>query len=739
MTMPAGAQYLPPVVTRLLGDASDLLAKFAEAKAAQEAYAKSATDMGEKVKASTRGAGRDVDEFTDLVVRKMHAGETATATLKRRLGELGEEVGTLRKRLGSEGANQGLYQEFRKASDELQRMTKLAREIAPDLLDGGRRGGKGFVSGFIESMSGIGSLIVPLLVGAVILASPAIAALIGSAVAVGIGLGFAGIGVLIAALLLPKVQAQFANMGRNFKRAFTFAVSGAFDDGLRVALNGFNRMIPLFGKQLRSIFDALAPALVPLSNALGEGIKAFLDGIIAALPQIMPALLTFISTIPAVMKAVADFLVAITANGPALSRFILDASNAIISFLNGAGAVIAWLEGAYLWIVKLNDAFPFIGWQRQAKGLAIGIAAVRDFFVDLWAKIVDAAKAVGSWFADLGRAIWGWLGDAGAAVADWFTTTVNWFKMLPGRVVGFLASMPGRVIAIVKNLAHQAAYWVGWLVGRWFRFITEAPGKIVAGVAQAWNWITAKFQEGVTNTLAFLEAFPGKVAEYFAYLWSAVTGWVSRTWASVVDWFGRTKTAMIDAVVNGIDAVIGWFRTLPSRASEQGKAFKDRVFEFFKDAKTWLVEAGKNVVRGLIDGVAGMWDWAVGKVKSFAHDIWKGFNDALGIHSPAKAFESSGAYSALGYVRGWTSTLRKAKAAFSAPSTADIIFSGDVAGGAPRRPGSGFGDDPRGPAMVHATFQVGTRTLVDAITPASQRRGARNGVTGTGVPTTRIM
>lgn len=739
MTAPGGAHYLPPVVTQLLGDASDLLAKFAEAKAAQEAYAKSATDMGEKIKASTRGAGKDIDEFTDLVVRKMHAGESAAQVLKRRLREVGDEVAVLRKRIGVEGANQGLYHEFKRASDELERMRKLARQIAPELL----AASQGFMAkiglSFAGAFANAGSLIVPAIIAAVIVSLPVIAGLIGSAVAVGIGLGFTGLGVVLAAMLIPQVKRAFQTIGSSFQGALRYAVSGGFKTGLLDALSLFNRMIPTFGRKLRVIFDALAPALVPLTEALGTGLGFFLDDIGKMIPQIMPALLVFIETIPDVMSAVSEFLIEITKNGPALSRFITDAANAIVQFLYGAGKVISWLEGVYLWLVKANEVFPFIGWTHAVEGLGIGIEAVKNFFVDLWGTIVEAAKAVGSWFAGIGKAIWGFLTDAGAAVGDWFNATVGWFQKLPGRVIGFLASMPGRVTAVVKDLAHRAVYWVGWLIGKWVLFVTEAPGKIIGLVAAAWTWIKTKFVEGVTNTIAAIKAFPGQVAAFFSQLWTDVTAWVARTWTSVTAWFARTKASMIEHIASGINAVIAWFKGLPAKAVAEGKSFKDKIIAFFSGAKDWLMEAGKNIVRGVISGISSSWSWAVDKVKDFAHDLKEGFKDALGISSPSKAFEELGGYSAMGYERGWVKGMRKIKSAFSGPATADIIFSGDQ--GAPRRPGTPppGGGSGGGAMMVHTVVKIGDRAVVDAITPASQRRGARNGITGTGVPTARIM
>jgi hypothetical protein len=585
VTMPGGAQYLPPIVTRLLGDASDLIQAFAEAKAAQAAFTKSSTDMGEKVRSSTTKAGRDVDDFTANIVNKMHAGESAAAVLKRRLSEVGDEVVHLRKRLASDSANQGLFVDFKKAGDELSKLRKLAQDIAPDLLKSGRKGGQSFVAGFVESMSTMGEYVIPILIGLFVLASPAIAGLIGAAVTVGLGLGFAGAGVLIAALLVPKIKMQFTAAGNELKKALLYAISGSFLPAVRNAMLEFRSYIKGFGVQFRRIFDGLAPALKPLADALGQGITVFLKTIADAIPQIMPALMTFISTIPMVMKAVADFLVKITSNGPALSRFISDAAYAISGFLESAGDVIAWLEGVYLWVVKVNEKFPFTNWSGDVKWIKGILKDLGDFFTGLWDSIVAGVESVGRWFAGLGKGIWNWIKSIGSAIGGFVTGVLAWFAALPGKISAFFAALPGRIAGFISQMAHRTAYWVGWMVGRWIRFIMDLPGKVLAVITYVWAWTTRKTSEAIAAVIAEVKALPGQIGRFFSMVWTAVTTWVAKTWQSAVLWFGRTKKSIIEHVAAAISAAVAFFKGLPARAGTELKSFKDRVVGFFGDAK----------------------------------------------------------------------------------------------------------------------------------------------------------
>lgn len=729
------AEYLPPLVTKLIGDNSDLLAATAEAEAALKAFGKTSTKASEEAGAGWRKSGKDMDEFTDLVVRRARKGETAVQTLRRELKRTGDEVETLRKRLRKDTANQGLFSDFKKATGELSKLRKLAQEIAPDLIDAGHQGGKGFLTGFIEVFSTMGEYAIPILIGMVVLASPMIAALIGSAVVVGLGLGFAGIGALLAALLLPKVKKSFEKIATTGKQALTYAVSGAFDNGLLKALSIFKRFIPRFGRQLREIFDSIGPMLPSLSLNIGKGIGNLLEGISTALKNITTngSLQTFFDTIPMVMQALGDFLVKITQNGPALSRFISDAASAVAGFLEGAGDVIAWLEGVYLWVARVNEKFPFTRWSSDVKWIKGVLKSLGDFFTGLWDSIVAGVESVGRWFADLGASIWDWLKGAGSNIADFVTGVVDWFQELPGRIAAFFSALPGRVAGFVSRMAHRVAYLIGWMVGRWVRFMLELPGKVLAVISYVWAWTTRKTNEAVTAVIDEVKALPGQIGRFFSMIWTAVSTWVVKTWRSVVLWFERTKLSIIEHVATAVTAAIAFFKGLPGRAATELKKFKDRVLTFFTDAKKWLFDAGKNIVLGIWEGVQSLAGWVVDKVKSLAHDIVKGFKDAIGSHSPATAFIDPGVDSVRGYVVGVMKALPQVQSAWrqmmsGLPSPA---YAGGVTPAMAATIGAGPAGAPRGgPSSIDNRLYIDGREVVRVITPVAQRRKARSGTTG---------
>ena len=62
-----------------------------------------------------------------------------------------------------------------------------------------------------------------------------------------------------------------------------------------------------------------------------------------------------------------------------------------------------------------------------------------------------------------------------------------------------------------------------------------------------------------------------------------------------------------------------------------------------------IFDVGKQMIQGLWNGIKGMKDWVVNKVKDLGKSILKGLKGILGIKSPSKEFAIIGKFSVLGY------------------------------------------------------------------------------------------
>jgi hypothetical protein len=72
-----------------------------------------------------------------------------------------------------------------------------------------------------------------------------------------------------------------------------------------------------------------------------------------------------------------------------------------------------------------------------------------------------------------------------------------------------------------------------------------------------------------------------------------------------------------------------------------------KIVNAFK--KINLLDIGKNILKGLWNGIGSMKDWAINKIKSLGKSILDGLKSILGIKSPSKEFALVGKFSVLGY------------------------------------------------------------------------------------------
>lgn len=84
----------------------------------------------------------------------------------------------------------------------------------------------------------------------------------------------------------------------------------------------------------------------------------------------------------------------------------------------------------------------------------------------------------------------------------------------------------------------------------------------------------------------------------------------------------------------------------------------DTIAGALYDALPDIIEVGKNIVKGLWEGIKAMASWLKDKVTDFMGGIVDGVKGVLGIHSPSKVFAGIGENMALGLGQGFDRTMQ---------------------------------------------------------------------------------
>lgn len=383
-------EYLPPLVTKLKADISDLKAGFESAKKIQKEYRDDLGKLDEdfkKTKASAKGAGQEIGDFERLVRSKMRSGENATSAIRAEYDRLTESVKTLRKTMNSSGGAQRdkTYRELQEALSDLKALGSIAADFGIKLGDAT---GNALANGAQTGGPFIQAAVITALVGAALLAAPIMGATIAAALTLGIG----GAVVGLAAYILKD--------DKKIKKAWeklTETTSGVFERSAQSmkkpfieTLGWLNKEFKKLEKPLTKLFEAAGPLVQPLSEGLLGFLDKMLPGLTQALINAKPAFDSLGENMPKIGAAVGDFFAAVSADPEALTTVIQQLINLVVITLVLTSHLI-------LGLTKVND------WMTKAS-LAVGgaLTSVVNTLVGWWNASVKWIKEL---FKGLGEAI----------------------------------------------------------------------------------------------------------------------------------------------------------------------------------------------------------------------------------------------------------------------------------------------------------------------------------------------
>ena len=167
-----------------------------------------------------------------------------------------------------------------------------------------------------------------------------------------------------------------------------------------------------------------------------------------------------------------------------------------------------------------------------------------------------------------------------------------------------------------------------------------------------WNFISGIFTS-IWNTIAkIINGIWTTITNVFTGIWNTLSGIVSRIWNTITGTFSKIAGAVGGAIKSAWEAVTGW----------GGK----------------MIEAGKNLIDGIVKGVMNAKDAVVNKVKEICKGALDAVKNFFGIKSPSRVMASMGEFLMEGMKNGiddaGTAAIRTAQAVSS--KIADGINSG---------------------------------------------------------------
>lgn len=224
-------------------------------------------------------------------------------------------------------------------------------------------------------------------------------------------------------------------------------------------------------------------------------------------------------------------------------------------------------------------------------------------------------------------------------------------------IVEALKTALNKVKDFFEKLPYYAGYAVGYMIGLIAKFVVNMTQMFV----KLWNKLLDLVIQFVADFIRFilnlvLQA-PGFFTQMFTQILTAMINWVAQMIAKVVElgvrviltiiqFFGQLPGMIFGFLMSALGTMIGWVGQMAGAAARIGSEVVDRIVGFFTglpgkilhelgDGYNLLLQWGKDVMQGALDGLKSIGGGIGGFVSSVGKGIVSGAKSSVGAKSPS--------------------------------------------------------------------------------------------------------
>lgn len=223
-----------------------------------------------------------------------------------------------------------------------------------------------------------------------------------------------------------------------------------------------------------------------------------------------------------------------------------------------------------------------------------------------------------------------------------------------GVVIAFLTSP---ITLVILAIGALIAIGVA-LVKNW--------DKVKTGILNVWNGIKTGINNGVNAIKGFfgnmgnhisekVNGIKGKLGEFGNKMKDLATQKIPQAIKNITTFFGQLPGKLWSLLTNAFNKFAQFCTNLANKAKEGAKAAVNAIKNGFTNLPGNMVTIGKNVVKGIWNGIGNTAQWLFDKIKGFKDQVLNKFKSFFGIHSPSTLFRDQvGVFMAQGIGEGFT-------------------------------------------------------------------------------------
>lgn len=327
----------------------------------------------------------------------------------------------------------------------------------------------------------------------------------------------------------------------------------------------------------------------------------------------------------AISKIVGNIAEAINSRFGYLIKTIIFSFESVVIFLqntwnnlvNIAKNVFTILKNVILAPVLFVTSLISGGWE-EAKNNMIGV----------WNNIVEAASNIWGSFVQIFIDFFETIREIAIVLGEGFKSAIN------------------NVLIEIATIAYNT-----WNSIK--QFFSDTWESIKQGAIDAWNGLKSWLSETWNNMKQGAIDTWNSVKQFFVDLWESTKTNTINMWNAIKDGvanaWDNTKTAVINTAKGIVDGAKQAWEDLKQGVSNAIEKVKE-TFNQIKEID--LLQIGKDIIDGLVNGIKGKIEDVKNAVKDIAGSITGKIKDILNIHSPSRVMAELGMFTSQGLADG---------------------------------------------------------------------------------------
>ncbi|MDB2727191.1 phage tail tape measure protein [Clostridioides difficile] len=419
---------------------------------------------------------------------------------------------------------------------------------------------------------------------------------------------------------------------------------------------GVSQIAQSFGNLTSTIIKITTKALPTMIKSLSWVLKN--GRIIATILISIKAAMMWASAVKTIRNMKLSFLIAKAAvinfkNGTAAAGTALTIYQSIVAVLtgemtlatvatNGLKAAMVALGGpigvALLAITALVAGLVVL-WNTN-KGF-------RDFVIGAWNSIKETATKVWGGICNFFTQT---IPQAWESLCTSFSNAGQWFGEMWNNIKQAFVNGWNAIVAFftqtIPTWINNIGVWFGQLPAKIGYGLGFALGKIISWGISVWTYLVTNVPIWINNVVTFFAQLPNKIWVWLVSTVQKIGQWgiamltsaqiyTSMIINNIVTFFTTLPGRIWIWLTNTVQKVVTWGSQMATKGKEGAKKLINTVVDTLKSLPKKVLDIGKNVVKGLWEGITGAGDWLKGKVGDFAKGVIDGFKNGFGVHSPS--------------------------------------------------------------------------------------------------------